>query len=296
MFGVPCIRCAFYNFYGAKIYKAFLRINECVDDIEVQGLREVVSEIREYKVLGQDALDDALNELFLLETYFEMVVSYISTWCLIKKGDFKYSWSSLQDAIDQICLLKQFLLDFQENKYLVLLEKQLAGLEKLYPYKVFFSVGLTANYECSVCGKDIDSLECEHMPGELYRGEVVCGVAKDIGGINHIAIVQNPANKRCVIDYDNLDAVFDPVRYLSNLINKKRLVPLNFDGVAVWKRIVKNPDFIRLKRNDLCFCGSGRKFKFCCQDKKMLEAEHKEILLNDLSVDDFFLLEDFSEK
>lgn len=70
-------------------------------------------------------------------------------------------------------------------------------LEKLYPYNVFVSVGVIIDqFECSICGLDIYSESCPHLPGELYRRVVARAVVKEIVGFDHVALVTDPADKR----------------------------------------------------------------------------------------------------
>lgn len=221
--------------------------------------------------------DDVLNELYVLKTIPNILENYAKYWESITESRLKESWQHLQDCLSCLRLLKRFspkesttIVDFHES--------QLIELEKLYPYKMFASVGMLADgFECSICGKDIDSLECEHIRGELYRGTMAVAVAKGIRQLNHVALVSNPADKRCVIDYDENSNAFKVVNYLRYLITEKKLWPTDFDRVEISPRLFQNESYVKLARNQICFCGSGKKFKKCCIDKKYHDGEHFEI-------------------
>ncbi len=234
--------------------------------------------------------DEVLNDVYLLNRFINLMDSYSATWMNIAVSKFVDSWSSLQDSLDHLRSVKKFsngtgicLIDFLEN--------QLIELEKLYPYNVFFSMGASVDlFECSICGKDIDSLECEHIKGELYRGEMAYGTAKGIGSIDHVAMVKHPQDKRCVVKYEDDGPQFEPVIYLAGLLTSNELNPLSFHHLEFSKRREKNPDFKKLPRNEACYCGSGKKFKKCCIDKEYIEFDHIDIVPREIGGGAAFLL------
>lgn len=158
------------------------------------------------------------------------------------------------------------------------LESQLLELEKTYPYNVFLSIGaIVGKFECSICGNDIDSFQCAHRKGQLYGGEMAIAVAKDIKNLDHIALVDQPADKRCVISYKDSSDHFKLVRLLSKLINKRIFLISDFGILVFSTRSVPNPKIKSIGRNDDCFCGSGLKFKRCCNYIPIEEHPHVDI-------------------
>lgn len=198
---------------------------------------------------------------------------------MINNNNFVSSWDSLQNALDELRLLKQHYPQYHQNKVLLFFENQLTNLEKLYPYNVFFSIGFSANFKCSICGQDIDSFECEHLVGKLYSGKIAYGIPNDIGPINHIAIVDNPRDKRCTLQYDNSDDAFKAIKLLSDILKYKNFTPLNFHNVILSKPETLNKEHKNLKRNDRCYCRSGKKFKNCCIGNKIIINNHAKINL-----------------
>ncbi len=50
-------------------------------------------------------------------------------------------------------------------------------------------------YECTICDKVYG--ECEHVAGRLYMGQMCVRRVRDIGPVDHIAIVDHPRDKGC---------------------------------------------------------------------------------------------------
>ncbi|MDD3381663.1 MAG: hypothetical protein PHD68_10735, partial [Rugosibacter sp.] len=56
--------------------------------------------------------------------------------------------------------------------------------------------------ECSICGGDYD--DCDHLIGRPYMGRFCYIIARDIS-LDHVAIVKEPADKRCRVERFNVD-------------------------------------------------------------------------------------------
>lgn len=232
------------------------------------------SKLAEARVQHHAGTDETLNDIFVLEKYVQLFGEYGHLWRKIATSQFSESWSSLQTAFDLIRLIRRF-----SNVSVSTLEDQLYALESAYPYNVFFSMGaVVERFECNICGKDIDSFECTHRKGELYRGQMAYGIAKNIVQFDHLAMVEHPVDKRCVITYANDAPQFGVVRYIGELLSSGKLLVSNFGSIAWGKRRIQNPNHENLGRNQPCYCGSGRKFKKCCIDKAFTEQDHAQIL------------------
>lgn len=238
---------------------------------ELDQLTAVLTEARE---LHCEASDEVLDDIFVLERYVRMFGEYGFLWHQIANSNFSESWSTLQNVFDLIRLIKRF-----STIDISAIEHQLYALETLYPYNIFFSMGAVVEcFECSICGQDIDSFKCTHRRGELYRGQMAVAIARNIVQLDHLAMVEQPVDKRCVISYNNDAQQFNVVRYLANLLSTRSLNVLSFAG-AVWgKRIVTNDRHREMGRNERCYCDSGKKYKMCCIGKASVEQDHVQIM------------------
>lgn len=245
----------------------------------IKQVREALLESIQYDGSKNEAF---LNDIFVINRYIDLLLNYGSLWEKITANQFSSSWDSLQNCLDLLRLIKIFSkinVEFFEN--------QLLKLERLYPYNIFFSIGATVEYfECSICGLDIDSQECIHMRGNLYGGVMANGIARNITELNHVAMVTNPEDKRCVVKYEDSGEQFKLLRFLSSLITSGKLRVSDFGSLLFSKKMRLNPEFIPLGRNAPCFCGSGKKFKKCCISKKYVEGDHVDIVAEPKCIED----------
>ena len=222
--------------------------------------------------------EEVLNGFYVLNRFIDMLSSYLDIWARISKKEFSASWNSLQDALDLLRQVKKFI-NWNTNQEVGFFENQLLELERLYPYNGFFSIGATVEwFECSICGKDIDSFDCPHRKGELYQGQMAYAIAHNITELDHVAIVKRPKDKRCVVQYDDNGEQFKLMRFLSELVSSGKLHPLDFVELKFSKRHIKNPEFLKKGRNEPCYCGNGKKFKKCCISKEFIDDDHVDIV------------------
>lgn len=240
---------------------------------ESQYIVQALAKLSESKSSHINSTEEILNEIFILEKFAQLFLEYGRMWLEISQSNFSESWVCLQNAFDLIRIIRRF-----SGLNVSAIENQLYALESAYPYNIFFSVGaVVEQFDCSICGQDIDSFECIHRKGELYRGEIAYGIARNISHFDHVAMVEHPADKRCVISYPNDAPQFSVVRYLAGLVSTKKILISKFGGIS-WQKIkTPNPDHLYLRRNDLCYCQSGRKFKKCCIANDYIERDHAEI-------------------
>jgi hypothetical protein len=243
---------------------------------ELEIVAEIVTE--KTNAFSDDYHDDVFNDGFVLKQFINLLNDYVYFWKLLVSNKFSNSWSALQDVQDR---LRTIYRSTSEPRPQILshIEGQCGELEKLYPYQVFASVGMVEKEaECSICGKSIDSFECQHIRGELYRGRQAYGIVKQIKQLEEVSLVTNPADKRCTIQLLDTSEQFSGVKSLAKGIRDKVLAPLDFSHLE-FKRIRKpNNEITVVGRNDLCPCGSGKKFKKCCIDKSYIETTHVEIV------------------
>lgn len=242
--------------------------------VQAPELDELSAQLMQARQLYAEASDEVLNDIFVLERYVLMFREYGLLWHQIADSKFAESWNTLQNVFDQIRVIRRF---SQIN--VSAFEDQLLALETLYPYDIFFSMGaVIEGFDCSICGEDIDSFRCSHRRGELYRGQMALAIARNIMQLDHLAMVDKPMDKRCVITYGNDTPHFDTVRYLASLLTDRKLKILDF-AAAVWgKRVIPNDGHRTMGRNDRCYCDSGKKYKKCCIGKAYVEQDHVEIM------------------
>lgn len=259
----------------------------CFEQCKLE-INEFRTTIKLYSEKCSECSDAVINELYVLNRFVDLLSTYTNTWEKIVKSEFSNSWQSLQGCLDCLRDVKKFSKN-PHSQTIIFFENQLLELEKLYPYNIFVSIGAIVDlFECSICGKDIDSFDCEHIRGELYRGKMAYGIAKNLVNVDHIAMTKNPKDKRCVVQYDDEGPQFTTVRYLSGLLKTKNLTPLSFHHLEFKKRNEKNLDFKMQPRNGPCFCGSGRRFKKCCINNEFIEKDHVDIVEEKTFVESLF--------
>ncbi len=222
------------------------------------------------------------NNVFLFEQIFKLLRSHSQYWELIVNGNFSKSWNKLQDCLDYVRTIKKF--SSKESPLISFYEKQLIALEKTYPYTIFFSVGIVVDtYICSLCGLDIDSLDCPHIAGELYAGEIACEIVQGENvHLDHVAITEHPKDKRCVLNaYEDDAPQFGIQLKLSEYIKTDKIKPLGFQEISKISYKMKNPKYKKLNRNSTCFCGSNKKFKNCCIHNQLVNTVHFEFIAHD---------------
>lgn len=242
------------------------------------NLGEILARVTDIKESDVSNIEVVLNEYYILKAYIKFLVSYSNTWQCIYEKQFSASWEWLQGSIGHLRDIKKFAYN-SKGKHVEFFEDQVLCLEELYPYGVFFSIGAVVDhFECSICGKDIDSMECIHRKGALYSGEVAVAIARNITKLDHVSIVEHPVDKCCVPKYEDDDPQFNVLRYFSELLTSNKLKPLSFGELEHSTRIIANPEYIKLGRNDPCFCGSKAKFKNCCIEKRNIEGGHIQVI------------------
>lgn len=215
------------------------------------------------------------NASFVASQLFNSYYKYSVYWKMLKKEEYKSSWIILQDAIDSLICVLRFLNDKSQFN-LDKLDFHFKQLEKLYPYKVFGSTEIIFNKtKCSICGKDALDLECTHVPGFLYWGEMAYTIVEDLE-FKAVAMVNNPMDKRCVFEIEE-GSENEKERYKllsffkSNIDNPFMLFEINQSD-----KIFKN-NKSKIGRNEICFCGSNLKYKYCCGKNLYSKGVHSEI-------------------
>lgn len=208
-----------------------------------QGIN-IANEIKAKAIKLED--ENTANAAFTVKSYFEFLLSLSNLWNNLYSGQYKNSWTSLQDCFGILTVLRKFTENYDRFK-LNFFESQLSELEKLYPYKVFNSIeAIVKLEECSICGKPTSDLDCNHIRGNLYWGEMAYSIIKD-ATLLATALVENPLDKRCVIESVNgKEMNFEAVNYFVKHLPS----PLHMFQVEERTLKYKNEIYANVGRND----------------------------------------------
>ena len=254
---------------ASEIEKILLGIKFEIPSETILALDELRKSCYE-KMTALGATNELLNDRYLLDSFINFFDKYLSYWASLLDHNFSNSWDKLQNCLDEFRFIRRKL-----DIRLPFFEHQLLGIELCYPYTLFASIGIEYSHaECSICAKDIDSDDCIHRRGDLYNGEMAYGIIREITEFDHVALVTNPKDKRCVMQLADSPENFKILTEVTAIIKGKRLPILHLSNVEQQRRTKNNPDYVNLGRNNLCFCGSKVKFKRCCIEKKTIEYDH----------------------
>lgn len=93
-------------------------------------------------------------------------------------------------------------------------------------------------------------------------------------------MVENPMDKRCVVQYEDNGHQFKGLQFVNSQLLSNQLTPITLYDADETPRKKPNKNYVELKRNEKCFCGSNKKFKKCCINKKYIEAQHIELIVH----------------
>lgn len=216
-----------------------------------------------------DINDEKLaNSQYIVNKYLGLFSKLAEYFLSLSEKKYSYSWNILQDCLDNCIVIKRF--TDVENRYEISkLVDLLEGYEVLYPYNLFCSSeNLIIRSECSICGKSMQSLACNHIPDNLYWGEMAYKKILEFKIFRGISLVTHPADKRCIImPHNEAQSEIEVFQTLDAFLEQK-LPYLQQYNIIERKIVRKKCENIKIVgRNDPCSCGSGKKFKKCCLPK-----------------------------
>jgi hypothetical protein len=145
--------------------------------------------------------EDYANLLLGCECVGAALSAELKMWLLLKEENPDEAWNELINAqmasVDAVRAHETF--GHLEHQV-----RRLDAIEKLvFPSQVFISSGMLVGFqECSVCGGDYD--DCDHLIGRPYMGAFCHVIAREVS-IDHVAIVKEPADKRCRVEMFNVE-------------------------------------------------------------------------------------------
>lgn len=225
---------------------------------EFESCKVAFSEIESFSKQNND--EQLANSNYVFKCYFLLFCHLMLYFDSLKKKRYTQSWELLQDCIDDVRHIGRFA---KERFDLTDILELLLAYESLYPYRLFASPEIVIEKShCSICGKSMQSIECDHIIGNLYWGKLATEHVEKIKGLPAISIVPHPENKRCVLELCE--------ERLTEANKFKKLDDFLNLGLPSFQMFKINPQYkyipkgIDNKRNEKCPCGSGLKFKKCC--------------------------------
>jgi len=160
----------------------------------ISRLDELLSEIAAEKSTAISANnEDYANLLLGCECVARGIAAEIKMWLLLKEGRPDAAWDQLVTAQTNIADAPRAHKGFSHLTDHV---ERLNAIEQLvFPPQVYLSTGFIVQKQiCSPCENDYE--DCGHIKGHPYMGKF-CTVRLIPSAVDHVAFVENPANKRC---------------------------------------------------------------------------------------------------
>jgi len=239
---------------------------------EISESKEIFENIKQYAIRNND--ENLANSQYVAAQYLKLFCNMTDYFAKLFEKTYKKSWDKLQDCIELCIEVSKF--TEIENRYdIPQIIDLLYQYELLYPYKIFSSPEIAIlKSECSICEKPIQSLDCFHITGNLYWGEVAYEKVTEIKTFQAVCLVSHPLDKRCIIELsDDTRSETEKFQKLDEILSLG-IPPLQMFAIKDQKSIRQREDIKIVGRNDACSCGSGIKFKKCCGQNLYYEHIH----------------------
>lgn len=137
------------------------------------------------------------NHLFYMQCCSNAIICSLKTWINLKNQKPVEAWHKLIDAQEYLYYALKVKINIpQITAYLNKLKNiEYANFPQFTRYLSASSI--IEGGQCSVCGKDFDT--CEHIEEMVYCGIACKRVNPKILECNHVALVENPEDRRCII-------------------------------------------------------------------------------------------------
>lgn len=180
--------CAGCNFFTRSVQDQKGKIEECVDFIKL------IKSCKEKAIKSK--LEKNANNFFHLQCMINAMKSSLEMWVKVKDSRFEDAWRLLIDAQEYT----EVALKISDYEGVRKLESTLKSIESvIFPnWNIYNSSGHTETIgKCSICHRNFAL--CEHIENKIYFGQLCQRVDKKIIKADHIALVKNPKDKRCII-------------------------------------------------------------------------------------------------
>lgn len=217
--------------------------------------------------------EDLANANYVFQQYFLLFCHLSKYFELLRKHEYKNSWDALQDTFDQARHVGKFT-TIENRMEIPDIINLLLCYEGLYPYSIFSSSEFViSKARCSICDKSMQSLECMHIKGNLYWGEVAKEIVEKVETFQAVCLVSHPQDKRCILELaDDNRTENEKFKKIDLFLNLSIPVLQKF-GLDSQIESRKRDDYSNIGRNDPCPCRSGKKYKKCCGNELFYQHE-----------------------
>ena len=113
-----------------------------------------------------------------------------------------------------------------------------------------------------------------HRKGKLYWGDFAIEMIDEIKELQAVCLVSHPEDKRCIIELQEDRDIPEKEKFkkLDEFV-KLKINPLQNFKIETKIEQRRDTKIQKANRNDLCPCGSGKKFKRCCINRMYYNHE-----------------------
>ena len=247
---------------------------------EFDTCKEIFERVKQKAISNHN--EKLANAQYVFTEYFRLFGLLSTYFSKLTQHSYKDSWNRLQDCFDAIKYVRHFTI-ISNRLELDRLYQLLSHFENLYPKYIFASSEyVVSKSHCSICGQSMQSLDCPHIKGELYWGEPAIEIITEIKEFQAVCLVSNPEDKRCILELED-DNRSDDEKYFKLIQYLNLNQPFLQDFYITEKTEYRErSDIKKAGRNDPCPCGSGKKFKKCCE--KELYYEHTRYIVTPMTI------------
>jgi hypothetical protein len=208
----------------------------------IEALTFSIGGIKQYK---QQAIERGYGHGADKILYFQCVLSSLLSLykvvLYLKEEDNHKAWASLIDAEDYLKVCTSFM-----KKYPPINEGESHGLDGLYmttenfanllfpKHALFNSPGMIESIGvCSVCS--LSFILCEHVEECIYDGIYCQRVDREILEVNHMALVEFPRDRRCIINTRH-----DKDGYMIDVFSRERVEGQDAPAPDKYQSVVLN--------------------------------------------------------
>lgn len=259
------------------IVDALAQLPICSGRVEFAELKQRIVDERSAAVAQGDEVQ--AKRAWCLLRVLKVHWGYVGAFDSMKSGAFFDAWCSLDRAEGHLTAVARHLREPSLEHGLSLVAELLPRWQALYPYNYFSSLEMVIDeLACTICGARVTPrADCGHRVGEVYGGRLAGRTPKSVGRIVASALVTEPEHRYAVlfpVDPET-DEQVDPYNYSTlRWIIERLSSPYHRWGYTTSTRTYTEDDLRAVGRNDLCPCGSGKKYKKCCLPRGSVSGPH----------------------
>lgn len=243
------------------------------------ALCEEIEELRQNAILNQD--EEKANYCWCLQQIFKVQKGFVSAIYDLKNKKYEEAWLTFDNIDIALGFLEEnFDVTLNNDKYhMVFIGRMIKEYQKLFPYSHFFSRECVVKAEvCSICGQPISLRHpCGHKVGKLYMGELCLRKVVDME-FKAFSIVTDPFDKYSYVKLPDQEYDYGMLETLMKEIENP------YDEFYIETVKVTKPEYKNVGRNEICPCGSGKKYKKCHLGTKDELMDHHKVFFSKRSL------------